>query len=247
MPVEYLSEMVPRLIAATGTTILLLGLSALCGLVIAVPMSLARLARNATLQGLSNAYVFVFRGTPALVQLYFIYYGFAQLEMVRESVLWTVFEDAYWCGLIALSLNTGAYTTEIFRGALMAVPRDYVEAGRALGLTERRMFWLIRLPTAFRLGLPAYGNELILLTKATSIVSTITILDLMGTAKLLYTETFDPFAPLLTAAALYLVLIYLMTRAIAALEYFMFPHLRDELKLIGKARAPAAATADMAH
>lgn len=192
------------------------------GLVVAIPMGLARLSKNRYLYLLSTAFTFVFRGTPGLVQLYFLYYGVARLDIVRESFLWSILQSPWWCAIIAISLNTGAYTTEIVRGALKSVPTESVDAGRALGLDGRKLLFLVRLPLAIRIALPAYGNELVLLMKATSIVSTITILDLMGEAKFIYTQTFDPFVPMFTAAGIYLVIGIGISRVIRLSELRFF-------------------------
>jgi octopine/nopaline transport system permease protein len=129
-----------------------------------------------------------------------------------------------------LTLNTAAYQAEIFRGALQVVPSAQIDAAWSLGLSKNMTFWLVRVPEAFRLSLPGYGNELILLLKATSIVSTITILDLLGTAKLIYTETFDPITPLLLAAAIYLILVWLLQLGLSAVEWWLMPHMRDALR-----------------
>lgn len=218
----YFIEVLQRLLDAAGITFVLTFSCAAFGLLIAIPMGLARLSKNRLLYFFSTGFTFVFRGTPGLVQLYFLYYGVARLEFVRESVLWTVLQSPWWCAIIALSLNTGAYTTEIVRGSLMTVPTDLIEAAKSIGLAGRKLFFLVRLPLAVRIALPAYGNELVLLMKGTSIVSTITILDLMGEAKLIYTETFDPFVPMFTAAAIYLVIGLGVSRLIRLSELRLF-------------------------
>jgi len=240
---DLLPDMWLRLLEGLGRTLILLAGAAVLSFPVALAMAVARLSRRRPLRWLSQSYVFVFRGTPALVQLYFFYYGFSMSETMRQSWAWEFFESAWFCGILALTLNTGAYQTEILRGALRAIPRDQLDAARSLALSDRKVFWLVRLPMAIRLGLPAYGNEMILLAKATSIVSTITILDLMGTAKLIYTETFDPFAPLLSAAALYLILVWAMQRAVSAAEWWLMPHMRAQLEAARDARSavPAAA------
>jgi len=241
-----MQNILPMLLDGLQLTILLLFLSAIGGIIVAIPMALAWRANNRFLYSISYVYVFVFRGTPALVQLFFIYYGLAQFEYFRNSIFWVIFNEPFWCGLFALSLNTGAYTTEILRGALKAVPQGEVEAALALGLNKFQIFKAIELPIAFRIALPAYGNELILLAKATSIVSTITLMDLMGMAKLLYTESFDPFAPLLTAGFLYLGLIFIITQIILILEYILFP-LRREDMMFHKWFSKSVARVDLVH
>jgi ABC-type arginine/histidine transport system permease subunit len=140
-------------------------------------------------------------------------------------------------------LNTAAYQAEIFRGALQVVPSTQIDAAWSLGLSKSMTFWLVRVPEAFRISLPGYGNELILLLKATSIVSTITILDLLGTAKLIYTETFDPITPLLLAAAIYLLLVWLLQMGISTIEWWLMPHMRDSLRA-KRQRNPRALTSN---
>lgn len=222
MAESYFLEVLGRLLNAAGITCLLMFSCAAFGLLIAIPMGLARLSKNRLLYLFSTGFTFIFRGTPGLVQLYFLYYGVARLEFVRESVLWTALQSPWWCAIIALSLNTGAYTTEIVRGSLMTVPADLIEAAKSIGLAGRKLFFLVRMPLAVRIALPAYGNELVLLMKGTSIVSTITILDLMGEAKLIYTETFDPFVPMFTAAGIYLMIGLGVSRIIGLSELRLF-------------------------
>ena len=218
----YVLEVSQRLVDAAGITLILVFVCAAFGLVIAVPMGLARLSRNRVLYLVSTGFTFVFRGTPGLVQLYFLYYGVARLEFVRESFLWIILQSPWWCAIIALSLNTSAYTAEIVRGSLMTVPTGPIEAAKSLGLSGARLFFLVRAPLAIRVALPAYGNELVLLVKGTSIVSTITILDLMGEAKLIYTQTFDPFVPMFTAAGIYLIIGLGVSRLIGFSELRFF-------------------------
>jgi octopine/nopaline transport system permease protein len=227
---ESVIDILPRLLDGLSKTLILLVVSSILSFPFAVLMALAYLSSNRIASGIAKSYLMIFRGTPALVQLYFIYYGFSMSAWMRDSWAWVLFESAWFCGVFALTLNTAAYQTEIFRGALQAVPTGLVDAARSLGLSRLQLFFLIRFPAAFRLALPAYGNELILLAKATSIVSTITILDLMGTAKLIYTETFDPFAPLLTAGALYLLLVWGMQLAMSGIEHYFMPHMRHDLR-----------------
>jgi octopine/nopaline transport system permease protein len=227
---EQSIAMLPRLLDGMSKTLLLLAVAAVLSLPIALAMAVARLSRYRTLRYISAGYVFVFRGTPALVQLYFLYYGLSMSAMVRGSWAWDYLQNEWFCAIVALTLNTGAYQTEIFRGGLRNIPRDQMDAARSLALSSRQVFWLVRLPITFRYSLPAYGNELVLLAKATSIVSTITILDLLGMARLIYAETFDPFTPLLTAAVLYVILVWAMQWTVSRIEWWMNPHMRDQLR-----------------
>ena len=234
-------EILPRLLDGLGRTVLLLFTCTLLSLPLALGLALAQISQNRLLRWFSEFYVFIFRGVPALVQLFFVYYGFSMSETLRESWAWYFFQSAWFCGVFALTLNTSAYQVVIFRGGFLAVPSTILDAARSLALSRQQVFWLVHLPGAFRLALPAYGIELVLLAKATSIVSTITILDLLGTARLIYTETFDPFTPLLTAGALYLLLVWAMQWAITGMEWWLLPHIR------GRRTDRAIAAAVQAH
>ena len=139
-----------------------------------------RVSANPVIRVLPLAYTFFFRGTPLLVQLFLFYYGLAQFEAVRESIFWPYLREAYWCALLVFALNTGAYTTEILRGAIQAVPRGEVEAAQAIGMSRALMLRRITLPIAYRIALPAYSNEIILMLKGSALASTITLLDLTG-------------------------------------------------------------------
>ncbi len=176
------------------------------------------------------------------MQLFFVYYGFSMSATMRETWAWYFFQNAWFCAIFALTLNTAAYQAEIFRGGLQVVPSTHIDAAWSLGLSSSMTFWLVRVPEAFRISLPGYGNELILLLKATSIVSTITILDLLGTAKLIYTETFDPSRLYCwrqrsiwsgVAAAL----------GFSAVEWWLMPHMRDALRA-KRQRNPRVLTSD---
>lgn len=224
---DFLIQILPRLLNGFGTTIGLLIPSAVGGACIGVAMALAGISKCRILRSVSQVYRAIFRSIPGLVVLYFIYYGIAQIEMIRQSFLWVVLKQPYWCGWLALTINDGAFTAELLYGALKAVPRNYLQASSALGMSRLKTLWLIRMPIALRLVFPAYTTELIFLTKTTSIVSTITILDLMGTADIIYKETFDPFVPLITAGMLYLLLISAITRLSAFIESraFRYPNI----------------------
>lgn len=217
-------QILPRLLNGFWTTIGLLIPSVLGGAGIGVAMALAGISKHRLLRSISQVYRAIFRSIPGLVVLYFIYYGIAQLEIIRQSPLWVIFKEPYWCGWLALTINDGAFTAQLLYGALKAVPRGCLQAGSALGMSRFKTLWLIRMPIALKLVLPAYTTELMFLTKTTSIVSTITVLDLMGTADIIYKETFDPFIPLITAGMLYLLLISGITRLSAFIQSRLFSY-----------------------
>ncbi len=180
----FLAESLRALAGGLPLTLGLTGGAVGFGLVLAGLAAAGRLSGVAVLDGLARLYVFVFRGTPLLVQLFLIYYGLGQFRPDLQALgLWWFFREPYWCALLALTLNTGAYTAEILRGGVLAVPHGAVLAGRACGMSRGLLLRRIVLPLAARQALPAYGNEVISVVKATSLASTITLLDLTGIAQ----------------------------------------------------------------
>ena len=201
----------------TLTTLELLVLASVIGVCLAVFLALARVSRNPVLWVPAYAYIYVFRGTPLLVQLFLIYYGLGQFESVRDSVFWVVLSSAWWCGLIGLTLNTTAYVAEILRGGILGVPHGEVEAARAVGMSRALMYRRIILPKAFRIAWPAYGNEVVLLLKGSALVSTITVFDLMGVTRTVFSRTYslDIFV---YAGVLYFLITFALTRLFRFVE-----------------------------
>ena len=211
---ELMWDSVPKLLAGVPLTLQLVALSLALGVAVAALTAWARLSHNMFLRGASWAYVFVFRGTPLLVQIFLIYYGLGQFEAVRQSFLWPFLREAYWCAILALALNTGAYTSEIFRSAVLAVPHGQLEAARACGMSGWLAFRRIIAPQALRQALPAYGNEIILMVKASSLASTITLLEITGVARRLISQTYAVFEIFIVAGAIYLALNMLASLAV---------------------------------
>lgn len=214
-------ESVPDLLGGLLVTLELTVLSLILGLALALPLAALRTARSRILWMPAYGYITFFRGTPLLVQIFLIYYGTGQFDWIRETPLWPLLRQAYWCAILAFSLNTAAYTAEILRGAIEAVPRGETEAGLALGMSRWLVFRLISLPRAFRLALPAYGNEIILVIKSSSLASTITLLDITGVARTLVAHTYAPYEVFLVAGALYLLLVLATTRLLARVERWL--------------------------
>ncbi len=212
-------ESVPKMLAGVGITLEIFLLSTVCGTLLAIVTLLMRISPYRWLQWPAIAYIFFFRGTPMLVQIYIIYYGLAQFEFVRDSFLWPALRVPFWCAIIAFSLNVGAYTAEILRGAVQGVDKGLLEAGSALGLSKTRRFVHITTPIAVRLALPAYGNELISLMKSTALASTITIFDMMGVARTINAQTFKPYEVFISAAIVYLCIAWFIQRGIALAEW----------------------------
>lgn len=196
------------------------------GAVLALGLALMRVSNIWPLSAFVKTYVFFFRSTPLLVQIFLIYYGLGQFVGIRQSILWPILREPYWCAVIALTLNTAAYSSEIIRGGLQSVPAGQVEAGLACGMTRPQLLRRIVLPLALRQALPAYGSEIILMIKATALASIITLLEVTGLAAKLISETYRAFEVFVVAAAIYLLINFIVTRLIQLLEYRLTPHLR---------------------
>ncbi|MAY72642.1 MAG: amino acid ABC transporter permease [Halomonas sp.] len=208
------------------TTLSLVALSLLLGFVISLPLSLARGSRHAWVRRPIQAYTYVFRGTPLLVQLYLIYYGVVFIEDVQESWLWPLVKEPFLPALLAFTLNTVAYTTEIFHGAITNTPRGEMEAARACGMSKPLIYRRIVFPSAFRRALPAYGNEVILTLHASAIASTVTLMDITGAAQFIYARYYAPFDAFIFAALLYLAITLSLLYALRRLESRFNPQLR---------------------
>ena len=197
------------------------------GLLIATGLTWLRASGSKLGEYFTRAYVFIFRGSPLLVQLYLIYFGLSQFDFVRHSpILWPILRDPMYCTIVAMALNTAAYESEIFRGALRAVPVGQIEAAKAFGMSAFTRFRLVTLPIALRLALPAYSTEIILMTKATALASVVTIMEMMGTAQKIQHDTFRPIEVLTCAGVIYLLLNLSIARLFAWVEYRLSPHLR---------------------
>lgn len=215
---ELIIESMPALLGGLMVTIQLMLCALAMGIIIAVPAAILWVEGPKPVQMLLNFYSTFFRGTPLLVQVFLVYYGLGQLEGMRDSILWPLFRQPFFCAVLALSLNTSAYTSNIIRGAIRAIPFGEVEAGRAFGMNRVQLYRHILLPQAFRLFLPAYGNEVIIILKATSLASTITIMDLTGVANDIVSNTYRPFEIFATAALIYIGVTFVLTRIFRLLE-----------------------------
>lgn len=208
-------------------TVQLLVLALLAGTLIAVPIGVMRASRNPLIWGLPWLYIWFFRGTPLLVQVFLIYHGLAQFEAVRGNAwLWPVLSEAYWCAVIGFSLNTGAYTAEIVRGAIIQTPHGELEAARACGMSPWIIGRHIVLPSALRRALPAYANEVIFTLHGTAVAGVITIVDLFGAARIVSSRHFVPFEAFVTAGLCYLVLTFAIVVGFRLWERRWHAHLR---------------------
>ena len=218
MDLDLMISSFPKLLNATLVTLKLLSLSLIFGLIIGLFFAILRLNKNIFLNKFSYFYSYIFRGTPLLVQIFIIYFGLGQIEFLRSSILWAILKEPYWCAIIAFSLNTGAYTSEILRSAFQTINKGFIEAGDSLGISKKIIFYKIQIPIAIRQSLPAYGNEIILMLKGTSLASTVTLMDLTGVAKYIISTTFKPIEVFIVAGGIYLFMTFIIHNFIRYLE-----------------------------
>ena len=208
----------PKLLNAAAITLKLLSVSLIIGLFIGLLFAILRLNKNIFINRFAYGYSYLFRGTPLLVQIFIIYFGLGQIEYLRTTFLWTILKEPYWCAIIAFALNTGAYTSEILRSAFQTIKPGIIEAGKSLGISNKIIFYKIQIPVAIRQSLPAYGNEIILMMKGTSLASTVTLMDLTGVAKYIISTTFRPVEVFIVAGGIYLFMTFIIHNVIKFLE-----------------------------
>ena len=218
MDLELMINSFPKLLNAAVITLKLLSVSLIIGLFIGLFFAILRLNKNIFINRFAYGYSYVFRGTPLLVQIFIIYFGLGQIEYLRSTVLWVILKEPYWCAIIAFALNTGAYTSEILRSAFQTIKPGIIEAGKSLGISNKVIFYKIQIPIAIRQSLPAYGNEIILMMKGTSLASTVTIMDLTGVAKYIISTTFKPIEVFIVAGGIYLFMTFIIHNVIKFLE-----------------------------
>jgi len=211
-------ESIPKLLGGLGLTLELLLLSSAIGLVLAVITLLMRISGRWFLVAPAVVYIYIFRGTPILVQIFVIYYGLPQFEFIREGVLWPFLREPFWCCILALSLNAGAYVSEILRGGVLGVDKGILEAASAVGISKTQSFIYITSPIAIRLSLPAYSNDIISMTKATALASTVTLLDMTGVARTMVAQTFAPYEIFISVAIIYMVMAWMIQKGFSMTE-----------------------------
>ena len=218
MDLDLVLNSFTKLLSASVITLKLLSLSLILGLCIGLFFAVLRIKSNFLLKKIAYVYSYIFRGTPLLVQIFIIYYGFGQVEFIRQSFMWVILKEPYWCAIIAFALNTGAYTSEILRSAFQTIKPGFIEAGKSLGINNKIIFYKIQIPIAIRQSLPAYGNEIILMLKGTSLASTVTLMDLTGVAKYIISTTFKPIEVFIVAGSIYLLITFVIHNLIKFLE-----------------------------
>ena len=218
MDFELMIGSFPKLLSAAVITLKLLSISLIIGLFIGLLFAILRLNKNIFINRFAYGYSYLFRGTPLLVQIFIIYFGLGQIEYLRTTFLWVILKEPYWCAIIAFALNTGAYTSEILRSAFQTIKPGIIEAGKSLGVSNKIIFYKIQIPIAIRQSLPAYGNEIILMMKGTSLASTVTLMDLTGVAKYIISTTFRPVEVFIVAGGIYLFMTFIIHNLIKFLE-----------------------------
>jgi len=218
---EVIFKWLPKFYQGAVLTLELVGIAVVLGLILAVPLGIARASKLWYVRALPYGYIFFFRGTPLLVQLFLVYYGLAQFDVIRESFMWPYLRDPFWCATATMTLHTTAYIAEILRGAIQAIPPGEIEAARALGMSRAKALFYIVLPRAARIGLPAYSNEVILMLKASSLASTVTLLELTGMTRTIIARNYLTVDMFFTAGVFYLVISFLLVQAFKQLERWM--------------------------
>lgn len=226
LDLQLILESIPKMLGGIGVTLQLLFLASLLGLGLGVILLLMRISGRWYFSLPAFVYAYFFRGTPILVQIFVIYHGLPQFEFIRASVFWPILREPFGCATLALTLNSAAYVSEILRGGYLGVERGLHEAGMALGLSKRHRFIYVTTPIAIRLAIPAYSNEFISMIKATSLASTITLLDMTGVARTIVARTFAPYEVFISTAIIYLVMAGIFQRGFGLFEKRMSRHIR---------------------
>ncbi len=222
MDFSLIIESFPVYLDGLWTTVWLVALALVIGLAVSIPLAIARNSANYALSLPSWAFIYFFRGTPLLVQLYLIYYGMNQFFPVKD----TLWENAWFCALVAFVLNTSAYTAEIIRGAINGLPKGEVEAAKAYGMSTFMTYRRIILPSALRRALPAYSNEVIFMLHGSAVAGIITIMDLTGAARLVNSRYYAPFESFLTAGLFYMALTFIILWCFKVAEKRFLAYLR---------------------
>jgi len=226
--IELILDSIPKMLVGIGLTFELLFLSLALGTALGIFLLILRISGRWYLAAPTMVYIYIFRGTPILVQIFIIYHGLPQFEFIKESIFWPILREPYGCAILALTLNTGAYVSEILRGGIIGVPRGLHEAGSALGLSVRQRFIYITTPIAVRLAIPAYSNDIVSLMKATALASTITLLDMMGIARTIVADTFAPYEVFISLAVIYMILTLIIQKSFGRFERYMSRYLKKE-------------------
>lgn len=222
MDFSWISSYWPLIVAGAVQTVLLLVISVAFGFLLAIGLALSQVIGPRWLRWLAKGYCTAFRGTPLLIQLWLFYYGVGSfLPMIpglRESILWPIVREGFFFAAVSFTLNYAAYEAEVLRGALLAVPKGELEAGRAFGMRPFTLLRRIWLPRAIRIALPTIAGEVVLQLKATPLAFTVTVMDLYAVAYKIRQDTLLVYEPLMVVTVFYVCLTLLITRAFRHVE-----------------------------
>lgn len=224
--IAYMLDLIPVIAGYVPLTMFMAVVSMIAALILAAILAVIRVMRVPVLDWIVAVFISFFRGTPLLVQLFLIYYGAGQWQWLKDSAAWVWFSQAWFCAVLAFTLNTGAYTAEIIRGAINAMPKGEIEAAYAFGMSRLTTLRRVILPNSFRRALPAYSNEVIFMLHGSAVAGVITIVDLTGAARIVNSRYYSPFEAFLAAGLLYMCLTFLLVWGFRRLENRWFRHLR---------------------
>mgnify|MGYP000461552379 CR=1 FL=1 len=215
---EIIIKWLPKLAQGATLTLELVAIAVIAGLLLAIPLGIARSSRLWWVRAFPYGYIFFFRGTPLLVQLFLVYYGLAQFDVIRNSSMWPYLRDPFWCATATMTLHTAAYIAEILRGALQSIPKGEIEAGRAFGMSRSTLIRRVWLPRAIRIALPTIAGEVVLQLKATPLAFTVTVMDLYSVAYKIRQDTLLVYEPLILVAVFYVALSALIVNVFGRIE-----------------------------
>jgi len=226
MDFAFLGSTMVTLLKAVPMTLALFALSVSCGFVLALLIVWMRVGGNRVLSAFARGYIFVFRGSPLLIQMFLVFYGLAQFSFIRNGPLWPFLREPFVCAVLSLALCTAGYSAEIFRSGIRSVSPRELEAARSIGMSGFLLVRRILAPIAFRYALPAYSTEVVLMMKSTALASLVTVWEVTGVAQRLISQTYRTMEVFLCAAVIYLVLNFIVLQAMALLERSLSKHLR---------------------
>jgi octopine/nopaline transport system permease protein len=226
MDIAFMLETMKTLLAALPMTLALFSLSVFFGGLLALLIVWMRVGGNTIARNFAKGYIFVFRGSPLLIQMFLIFYGLGQFGFIRYSFLWPALREPFVCAVLSLALCTAGYSAEIFRFGLRAIPAKEIEAARSVGMSGFLLTRRILAPIAFRHALPAYSTEVVMMVKSTALASLVTVWEVTGVAQRLISQTYRTMEVFLCAAIIYLLLNFIILQAMALLEYKLTPHRR---------------------
>lgn len=226
MDFAFLGQTTLTLLKAVPMTLALFSLSVATGGLLALVIVWMRVGGNRLLSAIARCYIFVFRGSPLLIQMFLIFYGLGQFDVIRNGFLWPFLREPFVCAVLSLALCTAGYSAEIFRGGIRAISPREIEAARAIGMSGFLLVRRIIAPVAFRHALPAYSTEVVLMMKSTALASLVTVWEVTGVAQRLISQTYRTMEVFLCAAVIYLVLNFIVLQAMALLERSLSRHRR---------------------